>query len=107
MDDASNTTTILLVFMSDDQLETIKYVHIWLVVCRTSCQLYELRSIPWFTKSIDDDLKKTREKCVASGGSGKAHSFSMFIANFGGLMAVPTDPPFCLMYPNIYSDTSP
>ena len=31
----------------------------------------------------------------------------MFIGNFGGLMAVPTDPPYCLMYPNIYSNEVP
>ena len=31
----------------------------------------------------------------------------MFIANFVGLMAVPTDPPYCLVYPNIYSTTVP
>ena len=52
MDDASNT--ILLVFTSDDQLQTIKYVHIRLVVHRTGCQLCEPRSVPCFTQSIED-----------------------------------------------------
>ena len=33
MKDASTTTPILLVFMSDDQLKTIQYTHIRLVVC--------------------------------------------------------------------------
>ena len=105
MDDASNPTAILLVFMSDDQLQTIEYLHIGLVVCHADCQLYEPRSIPCFIQSIDDDLKRTREKRGASGNSSKACSFCMFIANFGGLMAVPTDPPYCLVYPNIYSIT--
>ena len=107
MDDASNTTAILLVFTSDNQLQTIEYVHIRLVVHHTGCQLYELRFIPCFIQSIDDDLKRTRERRAASSGSSKACSFCMFIANFGGLMAVPTDPPYCLMYPNIYSTTVP
>ena len=62
MDDAGNTTTILLVFTSDDQLQAIKYVHIGLVVHHAGCQLYELRSIAYFTQSIDDDLKRTREQ---------------------------------------------
>ena len=62
MDDASNTTTILLVFMSDNQLQTIEYVHIGLVVCHAGRQLYNLRSIPCFIQSIDDDLKRTRER---------------------------------------------
>ena len=61
MDDASNTTAILLVFTSDNQLQAIEYIHIGLVVCHTGCQLYEPRSIPCFTQSIDDDLKRTRE----------------------------------------------
>ena len=107
MDDTSNTTTILLVFTSDNQLQTIEYIHIGLVVCHVGCQLYEPRYVPCFTQSIDDDLKRTREQRAASGSSGKARSYSMFIANFGGLMAVPTDPSYCLMYPNIYSTTVP
>ena len=31
-------------------------------------------------------------------------SYSMLVSNFGGLMAIPTDPPYCLMYPNTYSE---
>ena len=107
MDDASNTTAILLVVVSDDQLQAIEYIHIGLVVCCAGCQLYEPRSIPCFIQSIDDDLKRTKEKRAASGSSGKVHSFCMFIANFGGLMAVPTDLPYCLVYPNIYFTTVP
>ena len=62
MDNASNTTAILLVFVSNNQLKTIKYVHIGLVVHRTGCQLYKSRSISCFIQSIDDDMKRTREK---------------------------------------------
>ena len=60
MDNASNTTAILVVFMSDDQLQTIEYVHIGLVVCHAGCQLYELRSVSCFMQSIDDDLKSSQ-----------------------------------------------
>ena len=28
----------------------------------------------------------------------------MLVTNFGSLMAIPTDPPYCLMYPNTYSN---
>ena len=31
----------------------------------------------------------------------------MFVANFGGMMAMATNLPYCLMYPNIYSSTIP
>ena len=33
--------------------------------------------------------------------------FSLLVTNFGGLMAVPTDPPYCLVYLNIYSKEVP
>ena len=62
------------------------------------------KAIPWFIKSIEDDLKKARSKQAAGKDPGEVCFFSMFVGNFGGLMAVPTDPPYCLMYPNIYSN---
>ena len=101
MDTASHTTAILLVLLSDDQLQTIEYVHIGLVVCCASCQLYEQKAIPWFIKSIEGILEKVRSKWEACKSSGRVHSFSMFVANFGSLMAVPTEPPYCLVYPSI------
>ena len=107
MDAASHTTTILLVFLSDDQLQTIEYIHIGLVVCHASCQLYEQKAIPWFIKSIEDHLEKARSKREACRSLGRACSSSMFVANFGSLMAVPTEPPYCLVYPNIYAASIP
>ena len=107
MDVASHTTAILLVFFSVDQHKTIKYIHIGLVVCCTGCQMYKQKAIPLFIRSIEDDLKKARSKWAASKDPGMGCSFSMFVGNFGGLMAVPTDPPYCLMYPNIYSNEVP
>ena len=107
MDVASHTAAILLVFLSDEQHKTIKYVHIGLVVCCASCQLYEQKAIPFFIRSIEDDLKKARSKWAAGKDPGKVHSFSMFTSNFGSLMAVPTDPSYCLVYPNIYSNEVP
>ena len=101
IDTASHTTAILLVFLSDDQHETIKYVHIGLVVHCICCQLYEQKAIPFFIKSIEDDLRKARLKWAAGKDPGEVCSFSMFVGNVGSLMAVPTDPPYCLMYPNI------
>ena len=107
MADASKTTALLLVLMLDASLTLIKYVHIGLVVCHAGCQLYELNSIPSFIQSIDEDLKRTREEQAACSGPSKVCSYCMFIANFGGLMVVPTDLPYFLMYPNINSTTVP
>ena len=107
MEVASHTTVILLVFLSDDQHEAIEYIHIGLVVCCAGCQLYEQKAIPWFIKSIEDDLKKARLKWAADKDSGEVCPFSMFVGNFGGLMAVHTDLPYCLVYPNIYNNEIP
>ena len=107
MDIASHTTTILLVFLSDDQLQTIEYIHIGQVVGHIGCQLYEQKAIPWFIKSIEDHLEKVRSKQEAGENSGGACSFSMFVANFGSLMVVPTEPPYYLLYPNIYAASVP
>ena len=32
------------------------------------------------------------------------HSYSLLIANYGGIMAVPTDPPYCLVYLAVYNN---
>ena len=60
--DASDTTTILLVFISDDQLMSIEHVHIRLVVHHIGSQIYEPKSIPQFIQYIEADLRHTKEK---------------------------------------------
>ena len=95
---ASDTIAILLVFVSDDQLTSIVHVHIGLIVQHIGSQIYEPQAFPQFIQSIEADLKHTKEKQEAS---------CMFVAIFGGMMALPTDLPYCLVYPNIYSSTIP
>ena len=60
--DASNTTAILLVFVSDDQLMSIEHVHIRLIVHCIGSQIYEPKAIPQFIQYIEVDLKHTTEK---------------------------------------------
>ena len=31
-------------------------------------------------------------------------TYAMLVTNFSGIMAIPTDPPYCLVYPTIYSN---
>ena len=54
--DASDTTTILLVFISDGQMMSIEHV---MVHC-TGSQIYEPKSIPQFIQYIEADLKHTK-----------------------------------------------
>ena len=100
----SSSTAILIVFLSDDQHEAVQHVHIGLIVCHIGCTLYEQKAILPFICSIKEDLERARLKQVSGRNLGPTHSYSMLVANFGSLMAIPTDPPYCLMYPNTYSE---
>ena len=107
MNMVNHTTGILLVFLSDNQLQTIEYIYIGCVVCHTGWQLYKQKAIPWFIKSTEDYLEKARLKWKAGKSSGVACFFSMFVTNFCGLMVVPIEPLYCLVYPNIYATSVP
>ena len=52
-------------------------------------------------------MRHIQQKLVAEGGALKACSYFMFICNFEGAMATETDPPYCLVYPNIYEPHIP
>ena len=103
-DAGSGSTAILIVFLSDEQHTAIQHVHISLVVRSVSCNLYDQDGILPFIHSIEEDLKKVQEKWDAGKDPGGVHSYAMLVANFSGTMAIPTDPPYCLVYPTIYSD---
>ena len=100
--DVSSTTAILLVYTTSTNLTFIEYVHIRLIVCRVGSQVYKPKSIPAYIKYIKEDARHTRQKLVAERSALKAHSYRMFVLNFKGTMAAKTDPPYCLVYPNIY-----
>ena len=103
-DAVSGSTAILIVFLSDEQHTAIQHVHICLVVCRIGCNLYDQDGILLFINSIEEDLKKARMKWDLGKDPGGVCSYAMLVANFSGIMEVPTDPPYCLVYPVIYSD---
>ena len=62
MDLASNSTAILIVFLSDDQHEAVQYIHIRLIVHRIGCTLCEQKAILPFIHSIEEDLVRARFK---------------------------------------------
>ena len=105
--DASSTTTILLVYTTSTDLTFIKYVHIRLIVRHVGSQVYEPKSIPAYIIYIKEDARHIWQKLVAEGSALKACSYCMFICNFEGAMAAETDPPYCLVYPNIYEPCIP
>ena len=103
-DTYSHTMAILIIFLSDIEHQGIEHVHIVLVVWCEGCHLYMQDGILPFMKSIEADLKKAWDRHAQNKDPGWAHSCSLLIANYGGMMAVPTDPPYCLVYPTVSND---
>ena len=96
----SSSTAILIVFLSDAKHTTIQHVHLGLVVCWVSCNL---RILP-FIMSIEEVLEGARQRCNMGKNPGGVHSYAMLVANFSHIMAILTDPPYCLVYPIVYND---
>ena len=103
-DAASASTAILIVFLSNEQHMAIEHVNISLVVHCISCNLYDQDGILPFINSIEEDLKKVWQKLDVGKDPSGVCSYAMLVTNFDGIMAIPTDPPYCLVYPVIYSD---
>ena len=98
----SGTTTIFLIFQADDQHEKITDIYVGHLVCHVKFHLYALDQILDFVSDIEVDLKVAHEAWKAGGDPGKRHAFCLFVNNYGGAMSVPTDPPYCLIYPLSY-----
>ena len=98
----SGTTAILLVFQADSQHKEIKDVYMGLIVHWVESCLYTPDQILDFVKEIEVDLQAVCDVLDARGDPGKRCTFCLFISKFGGTLAVPTDPPYCLVYPTCY-----
>ena len=103
-DSYSSSMAILLVFLSDEEHQSIEHVHIGLVVHCVGCNLYTQDGILPFMKFIEEDLAKARDRRKWDKDAGGVHSYALLVANYGGIMAVPTDPPYCLVYPTMCND---
>ena len=95
-------TAILLIFQADDQHEQITDVYVGLIVHHVESCLYAPEKILDFMSDIEVDLKVAQDTLKAGCDLGKRHAFCLFVNNYGGVMSVPTDPPYCLIYPTSY-----
>ena len=98
----SRMTAILLVFQADSRHEKITNVYVGLVVCRVESCLYNPGQIPDFIKDIEGDLNMALDTLKAGGNPGKRRTYCLFVDNLSGTMSIPTDPPYCLVYPTSY-----
>ena len=64
--------------------------------------MYAPEQILDFIKDIEVDLQAAHDALKAGGDPGKRCAFCLFVNNFSGAMSIPTDPPYCLVYPTSY-----
>ena len=102
----SHSMVILLILLSDDVLTTIKHMHIGLIVHCMGSNLFNQNGILPFINCIESDLKEVRELCAQGKEVGRVRSYTCLVANYGGIMALPTDPPYCLVYPTVYDNST-
>ena len=86
----------------NEELNKIK--HIGLVVHGVGLSLTNPKGIEPFLISIKDDLASLRKRHSQGKDIGGMHSYSLLIANYRGVMALPTEPPYCLIYLTVYDD---
>ena len=98
----SGMTSLLLVFQADDQHEQITDIYIGLIVCHIDSHLYAPEKILDFVSDIEVDLKVAHDNLEAGCDPGRRCAFCLFVNNYEGMMLVPTDPPYCLIYPMSY-----
>ena len=72
-----------------------------MVHCVEYC-LYTPEQILDFVADIEVDLKVAHDALKAGGDPSKRRAFGFFVSNYGGAMSIPTDLPYCLIYPMSY-----
>ena len=95
-------TTILLVFQVDGRHEKITDVYMGLVVRRVDSHLYSPSQIPDFIQDIEGDLRVACNTLKAECNPGKRHAYCLFVDNLSGIMSIPMDLSYCLVYPTSY-----
>ena len=98
----SGTMAILLVFQVDSKHERIINIYVGLVVCRVDSHLYSPSQINDFIQDIQVNLWAVHNALKARHDPGKRHAYCLFVDNLSGIMSIPTDPPYCLVYPTSY-----
>ena len=98
----SRMMAILLVFQADSKHKRIINVYAGLVVRRVDCRLYSPNQITDFIQDIDVDLQEACDALKAGCDAGKRRTYCLFVDNLSSIMSIPTDPPYCLVYPMTY-----
>ena len=98
----SRMTAILPVFQVDSEHKRIINVYVRFMVRRVNSRLYSPSQINDFIQDIDVNLWEVRNALKAGHDTGKRCAYCLFVDNLSGIMSIPTDPPYCLVYPTTY-----
>ena len=105
---ASKETAILLLFISNASYTNIKYIHIRLVMICRGYKVGDQGSIVPYILFIQNQLVKTCMRAQTRKSSlSQPHSFCLFVEDYESMMAPPTEPPYCLMYPICFFNDTP
>ena len=104
---ASKETAILLLFISNASYTDIEYVHIGLVVIRRGYKMGNQSSIVPYVSFIQNQLVEMCMRAQTRKSSlPQPRSFYLFIEDYESMMALLTEPPYCLVYPiRFFNDT--
>ena len=72
------------------------------MVHRVDSHLYSPSQINDFIQDIDVDLREVCNALKAGHNAGKKCAYCLFVDNLSSIMSIPTDPPYCLVYPTTY-----
>ena len=97
---ASKETAILLLFVSNASYTNIEYVHITLVMIRQGYKVGDQASIVPYVSFIQNQLAEMRvQEQTRKSYLPRPRSFCLFVEDYESMMAPPTEPPYCLVYP--------
>ena len=97
MSQYSCSMAILVIFLSNKVLTKIEHIHLSMVVQHIGLCLSYVDIVDKFLISIQQDLDAMRER-----GSNSQRLHCLFLVNYCSTMAIPTEPPYCLVYHRIY-----
>ena len=89
-------------FQVDSEHKRIINVYVGLVVHQVDCRLYSPNQINNFIQDIDVDLRAVCDTLKAGHDASKRRAYCLFMDNLSGIMFIPTNPPYCLVYPTTY-----
>ena len=104
---ASKETAILLLFISKASYTDIEYIHIRLVMICQGYKVGDQASIVLYALFIQNQLAETHTWAQTRKSSlPHSHSFCLFVEDYESMMVLPTEPPYCLVYPiRFFNDT--